>query len=180
MAASLAAHSGVPTALGNFQERMLECWRWHFPIFPCSFKDTNSSFPLEEAVSWLHKELFFFFFNQYIILLAVSWNNCMLVNEHLSDSACCVSILVKCQLFEYFHSTFCRKIHFQFELKITGYKVVLDEEPVLELMHTVCVLFFFKTRSSGESSPVSADSVVPAGQLSVYFWPPCIPVLGII
>lgn len=51
MAASLAAHSGVPTALGNFQERMLECWRWHFPIFPCSFKDTNSSFPLEEAVS---------------------------------------------------------------------------------------------------------------------------------
>lgn len=79
-----------------------------------------------------------------------------------------------------FIAPFVERYIFAFELKITGYKVVLDEEPVLELLHTVCVLFFFKTRSSGESSPVSADSVVPAGQLSVYFWPPCIPVLGII
>lgn len=68
----------------------------------------------------------------------------MLINEHLGDSVC--SILVKCQLFEYFHSTFSKKTKLQFELKITGYKMVLDEEPVLELLHTHCVLVFFQDK----------------------------------
>lgn len=46
MAASLAACTGVPTALGNFQGSIQECWGWHSPVFTCSFKDLNSSYQL--------------------------------------------------------------------------------------------------------------------------------------
>lgn len=42
MAASLAACTGVSSALGNFQGSMQECWTLHFPIFTCSFKGLNS------------------------------------------------------------------------------------------------------------------------------------------
>lgn len=52
---------------------------------------------------------------------------------------------------------------------------------VLELLelYTICVLVFFKARSSGESLSISVDSIVPAGQLLIYFWPLYIPVLVI-
>lgn len=49
---------------------------------------------------------------------------------------------------------------------------------VLELC-TVCVLVFFKARDSGESLSISVDSIVPAGQLSIYFWLLYIPVVVI-
>lgn len=52
---------------------------------------------------------------------------------------------------------------------------------VLELLElcTICVLVFFKARSSGESLSISVDSIAPAGQLLIYFWPLYIPVLVI-
>lgn len=46
-------------------------------------------------------------------------------------------------------------------------------------VHNMCSGFFFKARSSGESLSISVDSIVPAGQLLIYFWPLYIPVLVI-
>lgn len=56
---------------------------------------------------------------------------------------------------------------------------MLDVELLLLELCTICVLFFFKARSSGESLSISVDSIVPAGQLLIYFWPLYIPVLVI-
>lgn len=57
---------------------------------------------------------------------------------------------------------------------------MLDVELLVLELCTVCVLFFFKAGSSGESLSISVDSVVPAGQLSIYFWPLYIPVLVVL
>lgn len=68
-----------------------------------------------------------------------------------------------------------------FGLKLIGYvmKHVRCEIISAGTVHTVCSGLFFKARSSGESLSISVDSIVPAGQLSVYFWSLYIPVLVI-
>lgn len=56
---------------------------------------------------------------------------------------------------------------------------MVDVELLLLELCTVCVLFFFKAGDSGESLSISVDSIVPAGQLPIYFWLLYIPVLVI-
>lgn len=56
---------------------------------------------------------------------------------------------------------------------------MLDVELLVLELCTVCVLVFLKARSSGESLSISVDSIVPAQQLAIYFWPLYIPVLVI-
>lgn len=56
---------------------------------------------------------------------------------------------------------------------------MVDVELLLLELCTVCVLVFFKAGDSGESLSISVDSIVPAGQLPIYFWLLYIPVLVI-